>query len=584
MLSMKLVLSVACAIPCLTAIWFYGYAILGARDLFSNSRTPATPDFQPSLTVLKPLCGLDHGAYQNLASFCRQDYPAYQILFGVRDHDDPSVAVVRQLIRDFPQRDIRLVVNDRMIGASPKVSNLANMEAEAKYPLLLISDGDIRVEEDYLRRVVQPLRDPTVGAVTCMHRSLGKGAAATIEALRISTDFCAGLLVARKLEGVKFALGSTTLVTRAALERIGGFSAFADYLADDFMLGHLVGRAGYSVVLSDYVVEHALTTRSLLDLVRREIRWNRGMRVSRPWGYLGLLFTQGVPMSLCLWLVTARSALGWVIVALTWGMRLVMGHIVGFRYLKDRAARKYLWLVPVADLIGFAPWCYSFIGNTVDWRGQRFRLTPAGKLIPIAVTASVVRRWSVPRVPEWMKPRLAARRWAPLTPVLLTSVLAAILVMRPPVDPSTLVVSPSPPLLYETNGGTTIVRIAAALNVSCPPPNGPARTTFFKRATPIFNGLRNHVEVLSGLSSFWALALTDGAFEKDEDRATHQHEFGQAGRTALFVAWGFWLWKQWRPGTGVVSWPQKHVWQFQMVPTLDDDRRLSVVATLRRRF
>jgi len=559
---MKIILCAVCAIPCLSAIWFYCYAISGARDLFSGVKKEE-PDFWPPVTILKPLCGFDSDAYANLASFCRQDYPDYQIVFGVRDRSDPSVEIVKRIMRDFPQRDMRLVVDNRMLGASPKVSNLANMEGEAKYPFLLISDGDIRVGEDYLKRVVQPMRDSRVGVVTCMHRSLSKGLAATIEALRISTDFCAGLLVARKLEGVKFALGSTILVRKEAFDKIGGFSAFSDYLADDFMLGNLVGKAGYKVILSDYVVEHALTTRSFAELIRREIRWNRGMRVTRPWGYLGLIFTQGIPVSLFFVLWAARSALGWMILAATWSVRLAMAHIVGFRYLKDRAARKYLWLVPVADLVGFIPWCYGLIGNTVDWRGQRFRLTSLGKLIPVPASSPGMRRWAV-------------------RPILSAPLVAAILLMS---------VNTSTSLTHETMRDVKIVRLPKSdgIEMVIPPPpllSPPGRsvqTSLPRRVVPFLKGVWSHIDIVGGVSSFGVASLTERVFDKDESRSVRQKNLGGAARTGLWVAWGFGLWKQYHAPSALAPLSSEESWQFHIQPVVEEKQML-MMATFKRRF
>jgi len=356
-------------ILCLCAIWFYCYSIYAAIDFF-GSPDPVEPDFHPCVTLLKPICGLDSDAYENLASFCQQDYPQYQIIFAVRDQHDPGVEVVKQIIDNFPSIDIQLVVNDRTIGTNLKVSNLANAAAVAKYSILLIADSDIRVGSDYLRRVIQPMRDPTVGVVTCLYRSLTQGWMARIEALWISTEFHPRVLVARKLEGIKFALGSTIVIQRSALEAIGGFLAIADYLADDFQLGNLPAQVGYKVVLSDYVVEHVLATASFSDLIQRQIRWACCQRVSRPWGYLGLIFTHG----------TATSLTG---LGITWTMRLLMAWVVGVRSLKDPTAKKFLWLVPLRDLMSFALWCYSFVGNVIEWRGQRLKLTKGGKLVPL---------------------------------------------------------------------------------------------------------------------------------------------------------------------------------------------------------
>ncbi len=382
------IISVILLMLCLAAIGFYGYAMYAAKEFFAHAPQPDR-NFHPPLTILKPIHGLDGDAYANLAAFCQQAYPRYQIICGAREEKDPGVEVVKRIISDFPTVDIRLVVSDRTIGTNPKVSNLANMAAEARYPLLLICDSDIRVGLDYLARVVQPLCDPVVGVVTCMYRSLTRGLVGAIEALGISTDFQAGVLVARKLEGMKFALGSTVLIRRAVLDAIGGWPSVADYLADDFLLGSLPARAGYAVVLSDYVVEHTLAPESFAELIRHQTRWSRTMRTSRPWGYLGLMLTHGTAMSVLFLLASVGSTFGGAILAVTWLVRLTMAWVVGARCLHDESARKFLWLVPVRDLLSFMLWGYSFVGNTIDWRGQRFKLAKGGKLIPLGTAPPI---------------------------------------------------------------------------------------------------------------------------------------------------------------------------------------------------
>jgi ceramide glucosyltransferase len=363
----------------LSADWFYGYAIY-AGFLFSSRSYPINPDFHPSVTIVKPICGLDGDAYENLASFCQQDYPEYQIIFAVRDAADPGIEIVQKIIHYFPEMDIQLVVSDRTIGTNLKVSNLANAAAVAKYEILVIADSDIRVGRDYLQRVVQPLQDENVGVVTCPYRSLAKGWVAILEALGNATDFHAGVFVSKHLEGVQFAFGSTIVIRQAVLEAIGGFPAIADYLADDFQLGYLPAQLGYQVVLSDYVVEHVLATTTLVDSIKRQIRWARGMRVSRPWGYLGLIFTYGTATSLLFLIATGGSIWGWVVLGITWSIRLAMAWVVGVYILKDSFAKKFLWLVPIQDLINFAVWGYGLVGSTIEWRGQQLKLTKGGKL------------------------------------------------------------------------------------------------------------------------------------------------------------------------------------------------------------
>ena len=326
------------------------------------------------------MCGVDTDAYLNLASFCQQKYPLYQIIFSVRDPHDLSLAVVKQIIDDFPQLDIQLVVSDRIIGTNLKVSNLANAATVAKYDILLLADSDIRVETDYLQRVIQPLHDKSVGVVTCLYRSLAQGWVATLEAIGTATDFHAGVLVSHKLEGIKFALGSTIVLRKEVLEAIGGFEAIADYLADDFQLGYLPTQVGYKVVLSDCVVEHVLAPTTPAEAIKHQIRWARCIRVSRPWGYLGLIFTYGTVSSILFLIATGGSVRGWTILVITWAMRLTMGWVVGIKSLHDPCSQRFFWLIPIRDIIGFIIWCYGWLGKTIEWRGRRLKLTNDGKL------------------------------------------------------------------------------------------------------------------------------------------------------------------------------------------------------------
>lgn len=385
-------LLIAALVLCLTSIGFYLFCIYSALDFFPRSRKQARErtDYLPPVSILKSVCGVGDGTYHNLASFCEQHYPRYQIIFGVQDRRDPVVSVIQRLMRDFRLQDIdiQLVVCDRAMGTNPKVSNLIQMEARAQYPFLLISDSDIRVGRDYLRQVIQPMRNPNVGAVTCMCHSLSKGIVGTLEALKESTEFCPQVLAARKLEGIKFGLGSTILVRRQALEQIGGLTPIADYLADDFLLGNRIANAGYTVVISDFIVEHELSIQDFRRFVQRQIRWNRGIRSCRPWGYRGLLFSYGVPAGFIFWVLSGRSFWGTAVFSATVLARWVMGYVVGALFLNDRAARRFLWAVPLQDLISFALWCFGLVGNAVYWGGNYFLLTPEGKLVLVPAKAA----------------------------------------------------------------------------------------------------------------------------------------------------------------------------------------------------
>jgi ceramide glucosyltransferase len=267
-------------ILCLSAIWFYSYASYVGIVFFRRLLPPLDQKFHPPITILKPICGIDSDAYENLASFCQQDYPQYQLIFAVLEREDPGIEIVQKVIHDFPDLDIQLIIGEATttIGANRKVSNLVNAFTKAKYDILVIADSDIRVGRDYLQRVIQPLKAENVGIVTCLYRSLAQGLVATLEALGTATEFQAGVLVSRQLEGVKFALGQTIVIRKKVLEAIGGFTAISDYLADDFQLGYLSAQAGYQVVLSDFVVEHVLATTTLADSFKRLIRWARGVQ------------------------------------------------------------------------------------------------------------------------------------------------------------------------------------------------------------------------------------------------------------------------------------------------------------------
>src|SRR5579883_505851 len=341
---------------CLCAIAYYGVALLAAANFFEQpERSPS--GFCPPVSILKPVCGLDRGIYENLASFCQQDYPRYQVIFGIQSAQDPCIEVVQQLMQDFPDIDMQLVISDQTIGINRKVSNLANAAVEAKYDILLLADSDIRVGPDYLQRVIQPFQTRSVGIVTCLYRSLTYTWLAALEALSLPTEFLPRILAAKRLQGMVFAIGATIAIRRSVLERIGGFSTLANYLEDDYQLGNRAVQAGYQIVLSNYVVDHVMTTENWQDFLHHQLRWFRGDRFARPLGYCSLIVTYGTVSSVLFLLTTGGSLISWVVLAVTWGMRLLLAWFVGAYHLRDPLARRFLWLVPLRDCISFAVWC-----------------------------------------------------------------------------------------------------------------------------------------------------------------------------------------------------------------------------------
>jgi ceramide glucosyltransferase len=339
----------------------------------------------PPISILKPLKGTDPEIYQSFRSHCLQNYPEYEIIFGVSDPSDPAIESVKALQQEFPDRRIRLLVSPKILGANVKVSNLAQMLGEARYSHLIVNDSDIRVEPDYLRRVTAPLADPRVGMVTCLYRGVaGPTLGSRLEGLGITTDFWPSVLAARQLEGgIRFGLGSTLAFRRAELEKIGGFGAFADYLADDYELGKRIFELGLTVKLSDVVVETYLPSYRLREFLAHQLRWARGVRDARASGYLGLVFTFGLLWSL-LALAASRGALwAWSALAVTMFLRFAVALLVGRSVLHDRKILKYAWLIPLRDLVAAAIWFASLRGHTVTWRGDRFHLKD-GKLTRIA--------------------------------------------------------------------------------------------------------------------------------------------------------------------------------------------------------
>ena len=368
----------------LSSIGYYLMCLLSAVKFLRERKTSTAAgsgETTPPVSILKPLKGTDPEMYESLRSHCLQDYPEYEIIFGVKDTNDPATQIVARLKAEFPQRFIRLVVCPENLGANTKVSNLAQMLPGARYEFLIVNDSDIRVEPDYLRRVIAPLSDPKVGMVTCLYRGVpARTLGSRLESLGISTDFSAGVLVARQVEGgIRFGLGSTLAFRRHDLEAIGGFLAFVDYLADDYEIGSRIAAQGLEVKLSETVVETFVPPYSVREFLLHQLRWARSVRDSRPWGYLGLGLTFGLIWGLLTLISAHAAAWTWTLLTATLAMRMAVAIVVGSLVLSDRHVLRLLWLIPLRDLIAALLWVASFTGHTVAWRGVAFRLKD-GKL------------------------------------------------------------------------------------------------------------------------------------------------------------------------------------------------------------
>jgi ceramide glucosyltransferase len=360
-------------------------ATIAARRFFASQpgNHRGTPDFAPPVSILKPLYGLDREAYENYASFCRVDYPEYEILFAVDRNTDPAVPIVEKLIADFPGRQIKLLIGAQNIGTNNKVCKLARMAAEAKYGYFVISDSDVRVEPDYLRTVMSPFRDPNVGVVTSLYRGMTDEQLGTkMDCLGASVEFSAGVLMARQLEGLKFAMGSTMACSRERLAEIGGFEALADMHSDDYEFGRRIAENGYRVELTAAPVWMIFPSMTLAQYLRHEMRWQIGIRHVRPWSHASLLFTHALPLTL---IAAAVSPARWIAAAYLFAyliLRLTAGWTIGVAGLNDPAVRRNLWLLPLRDLLAFAAWCASFISDTIHWSGLKFTLEE-GRMVPV---------------------------------------------------------------------------------------------------------------------------------------------------------------------------------------------------------
>jgi ceramide glucosyltransferase len=372
-------------VAALAPLAFYLFGAWAAWRFFRKGRAQAAKhenDFTPPVSILKPLHGLDRGAYENFASFCRQEYPQYEILFAVSEENDPAVPVVRHLISDSPDVPIRLFVNQDRKGTNDKVGKLCLLAQEARYPLLIITDSDVRVAPDYLRKVAQIFRDPSVGAVTALYRAMEAPSFGAVMDTMGSLSFSGSALVAREVEGLKFTMGSTAAITRERLAEIGGFAPLLDIHSDDYELGRRVAQKGYRVELAPHPVDMEFPSETLGDYLRHELRWLIGLRHIRPGGHFGLLMTQGIAWA-ALAAVLARS---WTVAAVWMAAYLIIrcltGYVIGVWGLRDPVVRRKLWLLPLHDLFWFFLWLGSFAINRIEWRGLVFTLKN-GRMIPV---------------------------------------------------------------------------------------------------------------------------------------------------------------------------------------------------------
>ncbi|HEX8891968.1 MAG TPA: glycosyltransferase [Terriglobales bacterium] len=377
---------------CVAAIPFiyYGIALFSGWRFFSRSsaarRMPSS--FTPPVSILKPVRGLDPDAYENFISFCRQDYPVYEIVFCVGDRSDPVLPVIEKVIADFPQQDIRVLYGSGREATNDKVAKLARLAKEAKYEILVINDSDVRAEPEYLRTIVAPLADPKVGAVTCFYVPTDETTIVQkLQTIGMYSDFYPGIVVAWQLDGVKFALGPTIATSRARLAEFGGYEMIENRPADDLLVGRLIAEQGHEVKLLPYSVLTVADFQSLRDLFLKRLRWIVVMRHMRPWGHLGLIFTWGLPWSVFAAAISPSALVAGGFLAAYLAVRIAMTLQVASAGLKQRVPWQALALIPLWDAMAFVIWLASFTRSSIRWRDRDYYIRN-GELVPVAAIAA----------------------------------------------------------------------------------------------------------------------------------------------------------------------------------------------------
>ena len=370
---LEFVALLAAAIPFI----FYALALYSSSRYFWLSRNQPSKnlDFTPPISSLKPVRGLDPDAYENFASFCRQDYPEYELIFCATDQTDACVPVIQRLMREFPQRKIRLLYSAGHTAINDKVAKLRLMEREAQYEYLVINDSDVRVDKEYLRTVIEPFRDPKVGGVTCFYVSSREGTfIEKLQTIGMISDFYAGVLVAWQLDGVHFALGPTMVSTKQHVRGFGGFQVLENRPADDLLFGRLIAEQGVEVKLLPYAVETVPDFQGLGELLAKRLRWMTVMRAMRPWGHFGLLFTWGLLWTTLAVLVHPTLS----VVAVYWGsyviFRIAMTWLIGIQGLKQSRLWTKMPLIPLWDAMAILIWLMSFTRTSIRWRNVDYHL------------------------------------------------------------------------------------------------------------------------------------------------------------------------------------------------------------------
>lgn len=359
---------------------FYWLVLMANTIHFFHQGFPSEGDLPP-ISILKPVRGIDPEAYENFSSFLKQDYPKFEVIFGVMDPNDPAIPLIWKIQRDFPEKNISLIVS-QPLGTNQKTAILASLAKEAKNSLLVLADSDIRVESDFLKKIAAFFQDKRVGLIGCIYRTLGKNSWSKIESLLISTFLLPSGILGHRMLGLKYAFGAALAVRREALLDIGGFAAFKDHVADDHEIARLVHRAGWNVLLVPYVVSNYLNYVPKSDFWMRQLRWMKVALVCHRSAYPCILLTFSLPLALTFVLFSGFSPLSLWFLVVALGVRLVVGILMS-DLLKHREMRGWLYLMPLADLIFAFLWIMAPISRKFSWREDEYIILSDGRMIPL---------------------------------------------------------------------------------------------------------------------------------------------------------------------------------------------------------
>lgn len=366
---------------------YYLFSSFCTGRFFSPHRLPpCNPCGQwPPVSIIKPLTRAEAESRENFVSFCNQDYPCFEIVFSLSRDDQAAVHVLEDLRRQFPALDIRWLVVDDNPGPNYKVGNLIAAINAAKFDLIAISDADIRVGPNYLKRIVSELPQQDAGVVTCLYGGIEvQNISSALHALTIQSDFIPNVMVGCRVEGISYAFGATICTSKAVLDSFGGLEPLRNYLADDYQIGYLAKKHGHKIQLSRYLLDHSSSPRKVIDFLHHQLRWAITQRVCRPWGYFASVTTHGVTLATIFLLTNGPSLASIVLFILTLGVRLG-----SFRYLNEKVIRnaeiaRYQWLLPAKDLLNSVIWLMSLFMNTVRWKNRRFKVLKGGRMVELA--------------------------------------------------------------------------------------------------------------------------------------------------------------------------------------------------------